>query len=320
MTLQNAINNNIIHSRKDIEDIQRTSSSVIITSKEIEPGFKFDSLTISVSALLPLKSAIIIEIQASKERQTSPWMQLARLEHGGGESFGTQENDLGKIETDIFMAKDFATSYKYRLTITGRASVNVTAAALTEYQKKFDVKQAAANTSKAEILLNVAPISQMEFEGKEKKSICSPSCLAMLLNFYGQQVKLKDIVKHVYDPQAKIYGNWINNVACAGSFGLNARIARFDSLEQVYEELVKGIPIIASISYKKDELKNAHTAQTAGHLVLIKGFDAKGNVIVNDPAALSAAQVSTIYDRRQFSLAWLKNKNGLAYLIERTYL
>ncbi|MEW6040970.1 MAG: C39 family peptidase, partial [Elusimicrobiota bacterium] len=72
---------------------------------------------------------------------------------------------------------------------------------------------------------------------------------------------------------------------------------------------------IASITFGPKELKNSPLNNTKGHLVVIRGFDKKGRVIVNDPAAPDATSVERIYDRKEFARAWIKNKLGTSYVI-----
>ena len=49
---------------------------------------------------------------------------------------------------------------------------------------------------------------------------------------------------------------------------------------------------------------------------MIRGFTSSGNVIVNDPAASSSSGVPRVYDREEFSRAWLKTgSGGVAYLV-----
>ena len=48
---------------------------------------------------------------------------------------------------------------------------------------------------------------------------------------------------------------------------------------------------------------------------MIVGFTPSGDVVVNDPAAKTAAGVRRTYDRAQFENAWLPTSGGLVYVI-----
>ena len=52
-----------------------------------------------------------------------------------------------------------------------------------------------------------------------------------------------------------------------------------------------------------------------GHLVVIVGFTATGDPVVNDPAARTAAGVRHVYDRAEFENAWLPTSGGVVYVI-----
>jgi hypothetical protein len=54
---------------------------------------------------------------------------------------------------------------------------------------------------------------------------------------------------------------------------------------------------------------------TNGHLLVIRGFTAKGSVIVNDPAAPNNKSVMRVYKRGQFENAWLDSTGGASYVI-----
>ncbi len=88
-----------------------------------------------------------------------------------------------------------------------------------------------------------------------------------------------------------------------------------NSYKELYFYISRNIPVIASITFKNNELKNSPLKKTDGHLVVIKGFDKNGNIIVNDPAAMNEKNVERVYDKKEFFNAWIKNKYGTSYII-----
>jgi len=73
---------------------------------------------------------------------------------------------------------------------------------------------------------------------------------------------------------------------------------------------------VASIASRPGELSGfLFSGGTNGHLVVIVGFDASGDPIVNDPAAWSNQTVRRVYDRAQFERVWLRGSDGTAYVI-----
>jgi hypothetical protein len=55
--------------------------------------------------------------------------------------------------------------------------------------------------------------------------------------------------------------------------------------------------------------------------MVIVGFTANGDVVVNDPAShliKSNDQVRTVYDRQAFENVWIPHSGGLVYVIHPT--
>src|SRR5207237_6829184 len=102
------------------------------------------------------------------------------------------------------------------------------------------------------------------------------------------------------------------NVQAAYSFGVPGYIRRFASMKEAHEMIAQNQPIIASIRDPAGQLKGTPYGKTAGHLLVICGFDTRGNVLVNDPAGRDAARGQLTYDRAQFEQAWI-GAGGVAY-------
>jgi hypothetical protein len=76
------------------------------------------------------------------------------------------------------------------------------------------------------------------------------------------------------------------------------------------------MPLVASIAAHPGELAGfLFAGGTNGHLVVIVGFDATGNPIVNDPAAWTNAGVRRVYQRAQFERVWQRGSAGTVYVI-----
>jgi hypothetical protein len=76
------------------------------------------------------------------------------------------------------------------------------------------------------------------------------------------------------------------------------------------------LPVIASIAWKRDELSGAPIPCSEGHLLVIRGFDPSGNVVVNDPAGCDNSHVRRVYRRDEFARAWFcSGSGGVAYLV-----
>ncbi len=75
------------------------------------------------------------------------------------------------------------------------------------------------------------------------------------------------------------------------------------------------MPVIMSISWGRGQLSGAPIAASNGHLIVLVGFDAQGNPIVNDPAAPANETVQRTYKRAELEKLWLQASGGTAYLI-----
>jgi hypothetical protein len=153
---------------------------------------------------------------------------------------------------------------------------------------------------------------------------CSPASLSMVMAYWSDKTGRANLDQSVptvawgtYDYVYEGNGNWLFNTAYASSFGLRASVNRFDSLRQVEQWVAAGVPVVPSIAWKRGELSGAPIRGSDGHLLVIRGFDLSGNVIVDDPAGRDDSQVRRVYRRDEFTRAWLfsAGSDGVAYLV-----
>lgn len=145
----------------------------------------------------------------------------------------------------------------------------------------------------------------------ESKNWCSPTSLSMVLEYHGERRPIDQIVAGVKDARYDGTGNWVFNAAFAGNAGLFGAVAYLRDLAQAAGFITAGLPLILSLAWRRGELKNAPLEETDGHLVVLCGFNFKGDPVVNDPAQIP---VRTIYPIAEFERAWLGH-GGIAYLI-----
>ncbi len=79
--------------------------------------------------------------------------------------------------------------------------------------------------------------------------------------------------RSVFDYAYDGAGNWPFNTAYAGTRGMDGFVTRLRSLTEAEQFIKAGIPLIASLSFKKGDLPGAGYG-TNGHLMVIVGFDA----------------------------------------------
>jgi len=161
---------------------------------------------------------------------------------------------------------------------------------------------------------------------------CSPTSTAMVLDYWGAgptaaetswvdptdpDPQVDHAARYVYDYAYQGAGNWPFNTAYAATRGLEAFVTRLRSLTEAEQFIKAGIPLVVSVSFKESELDGAGYG-TNGHLMVIVGFDANGDVVANDPAShliQSNDEVRTTYDREQFERVWVGHSGGIAYVI-----
>jgi len=150
---------------------------------------------------------------------------------------------------------------------------------------------------------------------------CSPASVSMVMAYWAKQmhqpqwdVDVASVADGVYDPVYDGCGNWPFNVAYASEHALGGWVRQYASLDDLALLLMRGIPVIASIAVKPGELDGAPYPKTAGHLLVVRGFTASGDVIVNDPYG-QPGEIRRVYRRDQFAHAWLGGSNGTTYLI-----
>jgi hypothetical protein len=122
--------------------------------------------------------------------------------------------------------------------------------------------------------------------------------------------------RFTYDATYRGTGNWAFNTAYASQYGVRAFVTQLRSLAEAERFIARGIPLVASINVPPGGLPGFLYAQgTNGHVLVIRGFTANGDVIANDPAALSNAEVRRVYPRAAFERVWVGGSGGIVYVI-----
>ena len=237
------------------------------------------------------------------------------------QSFSAQRDADGQVNTDTLALDGLADAIQPRVLLHGAGTLQALRIALSTPQEP---RQRSAASVPCE--LPVPLRSQMAYPHGAR--ICSPTSVAMLLAYWYARtgaIHLAAFADHaavsqlvapcVYDPVYDGYGNWSFNTAYAAAQGLDAYVAAFDNLEQLESWVAAGVPVVISVAWKVGELANAPIASSAGHLLIVTGFDEVGQVIVADPRAECEDQVRRIYDAAQLETAWQHRCAGMVYLI-----
>jgi hypothetical protein len=313
------------------------------TSDWIPVAFPFDELVASWNAETPAGTWISTEMQASANGRTpTKWYTMGIWAAGDGDihrtSVGGQGDTDGFIAIDTFIRdKKAAPLDMYRLRVTlyrasGRATPTVTmVGAMTSAATTYAIPSAFGGTASD----NAVPTYSQEIHRGEfpeydggGEAWCSPTSTAMILSFWGVGPSDADLgrfpgagytdpqvdyaARYVYDWHYQGAGNWPDNAAYAARFGLNAFVTRLRSLSEAELFTNAGIPLVASI---QGNLPGFFFKKTNGHLLVIRGFTATGDVIANDPAVPTDAEVTKVYGRADFENVWLGGSAGIVYVI-----
>ena len=310
------------------------------TSAPVAPGFGFSQLVASWSAATPRNSWVEIRVRVAGGH----WMVLGRWassdKHVHRTSVPDQSDAVGRVDVDTWKATTTATSYQLQVRLMRRSGASSPSPSVSFVGAVASLLPASAPAVSPPgvargVVLDVPAYSQMVHRGEFSQyggggeAWCSPTSTAMVLGYYGRLPDassytwagsrpdpwVDEVARQTYDAAYEGTGNWPFNTAYAASRGLSAFVTRLRSLDEAESFVAVGIPVIASVSFSSGGLTGAPISATAGHLLVIVGFTASGDVVVNDPAASSAAGVRRTYSRAQFEAAWLGGSGGTAYVI-----
>ena len=320
------------------------------TSAAVRPGFDYTELVASWNAQTPDGSWLQVEVQgAARTGELSTWYVLGRWAASDEEfhrtSVTAQGDALASVAADTLVAAEGQAFSAWQLRVTLYRPVGSSdAPRVTLVGAMASALPAAATVpasppgGAAGITLDVPTYSQETHVGEYPQwdgggeAWCSPTSTAMVLSYWSCGPAPADYswvdpgyadpwvdhaARHVYDYAYDGAGNWPFNTAYAATFGLECFVTRLRSLTEAEQFIAAGIPLIVSVSFEKGELDHAGYG-TRGHLLVIVGFTADGDVVVNDPAShLTASndEVRTVYDRAQFENVWIPRSGGIAYVI-----
>jgi predicted double-glycine peptidase len=287
-----------------------------LDSPELESPVPFDNLVGSFSADVPAGAELEMWAKVRTERGWSDWYVLGLQTAQGFASAPPVDDETASLSVDELKVKGRATAARYRFKFRGGKKpprLRSVALALSSAGGPSAPPHAAKGAWTKELV--VAPRSQMETQEQYKQDVCSPTSLAMVLEFWGRKLATEDVALAVRDRTSSLFGNWASNAAYAAAQGLDARVARLESLADLEEEIAQGRPVVVSVTFAEGELPGSPIPKTNGHLMTVIGFTGDGDPIVVDPAAPDRGRARRVYPRAAFHRAWRVNKRGLAYLI-----
>jgi Peptidase_C39 like family len=324
------------------------------TSPVVTPGFGLTELVASWNAATPAGTWIEVAVAGLTDTgASSKWYVLGRWNSGDDTTAGdihrtsvpAQGDANGFVAIDTFVAAKDRSLQTWRLRVTLHRLAGTTAVpavrsvgAMASRLPRDKTVPASPSGGAWGTVLPVPTYSQETHIGHYPQwdnggeAWCSPTSTAMVLDYWGAgptaeetawvdpadpDPQVDHAARSVFDYAYDGAGNWPYNTAYAGTRGLDAFVTRLRSLTEAEQFIKAGIPLVASVSFKKSELDGAGYG-TNGHLMVIVGFTVDGDVVVNDPASHlipSNDEVRTVYDRAQFENAWIPHSGGIVYVI-----
>jgi len=316
----------------------RRGGEAAYESPIIPSAFAFNELLVSWNISVPPNAAVILEISVGRSgnKRFSPWLRVgewgAAAILGDPIAFGVAATRFarGRVEVDIFRSADHFDAFRYRIRAVAigpapsMVRVRRVAACYSDTlgrptpAQPHDTQRARRPTGKSHVRrLPVHFRSQRAVGGDLADRLCSPTSLAMVLEYHGVKRATLEIAKRCHDPIHDIYGNWARNVQAAASLGIGGYLTRFSDWRPVERLIAEGLPVIASIRFNRPRLIRAAPYRTTkGHLLVICGFDTDGHVEVCDPAVADPATGRRIkYPRAELEQAWFGGSGGVAYVL-----
>ncbi|MEU8141066.1 C39 family peptidase [Nonomuraea sp. NPDC048901] len=311
-------------------------------------GFAATELIASWTAELPAGSWLQVEARTRHTAGLSKWYVLGRWAYGEGDirrtSVPGQADADGTVSVDTFVAAadKQINAYQLRLTLyrTPGSAVTPTvrtlgAMASNVPERKTVPVSPGGGAWGTELAVprrsqNVHEGHYPEWDGGGQ-AWCSPTSTTMVLGYWDKWPSAEDTswvdpsdpdpevdyaARFSYDHAYQGAGNWPFNTAYAGRYGMDGFVTRLRTLTELEKLISAGIPVITSQSFKKGELPGAGYG-TNGHIMVIVGFTADGDVIANDPASADDDAVRHVYPRAAFENVWLRSSSsgGIVYVI-----
>jgi hypothetical protein len=302
----------------------------VYSSPVIKTEFPFNELLPSWNFELPEGTGFAVEIRVGRGRNKwSEWFHLGRDGVAPpGEFAPVLSSKWGEVDVDYLLLTKACTMLQYKVSLcTQNSNVSPRMKLLAiSYSNSLGDKRLWKRWQREHPLLSHVPSlpialdvpykAQLTVSRRLRGSICCPTSVAMVLAFYGNDLPTTDVAKLCYDADSHIFGDWPKAGQVLSQFGLKSWIQRFRTFDDVAVELAKGRPIIASTRSTPEDVRGTRYRSTAGHVIVVRGMTADGDLMVNDPANTTEAQGKTVYSREHMQRIWL-DKGGVGIIATR---
>ncbi|MFZ9853695.1 MAG: C39 family peptidase [Limisphaerales bacterium] len=285
------------------------TGETVFESGGLEAGVAWDRMVASWNAAPPLTVEVEVSPRASSEGRFFSFGRWTAqpVDPSDRSSIGNQREAGARMDTDTLILPQPVEGFRFRVRLRGpRESLKRLSFALS---RSKEASSEGGGRKAWDRSLEVPVLSQADHpEGVTKW--CSPACTAMLVSYWADdrgrpewRRDIPEVARGVFDPGWGGTGNWSFNMAYAGAVpGLNAAVSRFRGLADLEQWVAAGAPAAVSVSYA--QLQGKPTPEPDdGHLVVVRGFTATGDVRVHDPG-VRRERVQRVIPRTDFARAW----------------
>lgn len=286
-----------------------------LTSPPVAAGLDWNEAVLSWNAETPPGTGLQFELRRLAPAPETLWYVLGLWASSPTadcprQSVRGQKDAHGEVQTDTLVLNAPARVAQIRVTFSRTATgvePRLKFIGLSLLDNRAELTELPPNRAAWGRELPVPERSQVIYpEGVA--AWCSPTSLSMLLAYWAARLNRPElapavpaVARAVHDPEWPGTGNWAFNTAFAGGFpGLRAYVTRLSDVSELEDWVRAGVPLAVSVSYNL--LRGEPREPQDGHLVVVRGFTAAGDVVVNDPGA--GREIRRVFARPNLARAW----------------
>jgi beta-lactamase class A len=297
----------------------------------IEPGQKFNEAVVSWNIDTPADAGFCVEMRVGRRfyDSWSPWLYIDGWGDALPEGEGVTEFEEGRIDVDYFRSDERFDRIQYRIRAANGGDkpadiyvrrvavcVNDLTGIPPAMMRRNTADTAVPPVEAWQRRLKVPFRTQATENPKMAGQNCSPTSIAMMLEYRGVNETNEDVAETCYDPVHEIYGNWPRAIQAAYTYGVPGYLDCFTDWNEVKRMIAAGQPLVMSIRAQKEgELTGAYYSAIGGHLLVLVGFEDDDRIAVNDPAYRDPEKGQRTYLREDLENVWMRARGGLAYVL-----
>jgi hypothetical protein len=295
-----------------VSSVVQRDTELLLELPEWKPRVAARHLVPSLSVLTEARYAVRFELSAWMDGAWSPWVGTATVGSGVFAPLPASASGLA-CDIDVYTTAVPCERFKLRIRVGASDARGLASAPWLAALSVSDLAPRAGDDVAAVTpRLAVPALSQLDAPADIASRICSPTSVAMVLEYWGAPSPLLAIAQELFHAETDRYGVWPAAIVAAGRRGVAGYLLRFPDWASAAWCFEQALPIIASVRYADGELTDAALAETTGHLIVLTGCDAD-HVFVNDPVA-PLATVQRRYRIDEIKRAWL-DRTGVGYVL-----